>query len=102
MSDKQRIIEDLEDLKYLLQKPKNIEIARIMIDSMMSYLTTSQQVDTPPYEFNQDPLTLAEQKELQEWNEHFRVAHNLHISDKQTARARLLEERMTKWGIITK
>lgn len=96
MNDKQRIIEDLEDLKYLLQKPKNIVIARMMIDSMMSYLTTSQQVDTPPYEFNQDPLTLAEQKELQGLNEHFRTAPNLYISDKQIARARFLVERLKR------
>ena len=99
MSDKQRIIEDLEDLKYLLQKPKNIEIARTMIESMIVYLTTSHQTGEPLSEAAPNPLTLNEERELRELNEYFRTAHNLQISDEQITRAKHLESRQKKWGM---
>ena len=98
MSDKQRIIEDLEDLKYLLQKPKNIEIARTMIESMIAYLTTIHQTGETLNESASNPLTLEEERELRDLNEYFRTAHNLHISDKMIARAKHLENRQNKCG----
>ena len=98
MNDNQEIIDTLEDIKYLLQKPKNIEIARVMIDSMITYLN-SRQVNESNDAKTPSPLTNQEQQELKELKEHLRTARNLHITDTQISRVEVLEKRKETWGV---
>ena len=98
MNDNQEVIGTLEDIKYLLQKPKNIEVAKVMIDATIIYLQ-SRQTSEGVNNKAPSPLTNQEHQELKELKEHLRTAHNLHITERQLSRVEVLENRKETWGV---
>lgn len=95
MSDVQSIIERLLVWKELLRDSRNAGIIEAEIDDMLK--SFSGQQEEPAVDKNVQPLTPEEEIELRNLYEYFRTAHNLHITDKQIARSRSLEEKNKKW-----